>query len=343
MKTTISDIAKKAGVSKATVSRVINNKPEGVGPKTRSRIQKIILETGFQPSGVARGLATGKSRTIGLIIPDITNPFYAQLVKGVEDIVNQYGYGLFLCNSDRKIEKEKDFINLLIEKEVDGLILNSAESECACQLELLKKNKIPFVLTDRIIESSSKNNGVYVDNLHGAKLAAEFLYAKSGCKLLFINGPMDLSQSKLRQAGVEEVFRKKGLDAEKLQIIYGDFTQESGYELTRKVLSEYDFDRKHNKIPFNAVFTANDIMAIGAIRALRQTGILIPEEVEVIGFDDIEFARLLDPPLSTVFQPSSEMGARSAEMLLKILNKTNPRPKIITLMPELVLRGTTRV
>ena len=343
MKTTITDIAQKAGVSKATVSRVLNNKPEGVGAETRLKIQGIIRETGFQPSGVARGLATGKSQSVGLIIPDITNPFYAQLVRGVEDALNQSGYGLFLCNSDRSIEKEKNFITLLIEKEVDGVILNSAESECDCQLETLEKNNIPYVLADRMIERSKKSNGVFVDNQYGAMLAAEYLFTQPGSNMLFINGPADLSQSKQRQAGVEQVFREKGLHNGQLRIIYGDFTLESGYQLTLQVLNDCDFEHNRKNLPFNAVFSANDVMAIGAMRALRQVGASIPEDVEVIGFDDIELAHLLDPPLSTVFQPSSEMGSRSAALLLQIINKKNQRPKTITLMPELVLRGTTKM
>jgi LacI family transcriptional regulator len=343
MKTTIDDIAKKAGVSKATVSRVLNNRPEGVGPETRLRIQKLILETRFQPSGFARGLATGKSRSVGLIIPDITNPFYSQLVRGIEDTLNKAGYSLFLCNSDRDILKEKGYVNLLTEKEVDGIILDSAESDCDCQLEMLEKNNISFVLLDRMIEGSKKRNGVYVDNRQGARLAAEFLFSRKGCSLLFLNGPADLSQSRQRLAGVEDVFQEKGLSDRQLRIIYGDFTVESAYQLTNSLLNEEGFDPRRKNIPFNAIFCANDLMAIGAMRALKQVGISIPEEVEVIGFDDIEFSRLVDPPLSTVFQPSLEMGARSAALLMQIISGKISRNKVITLMPNLVLRGTTRV
>ncbi|MBP7204427.1 MAG: LacI family DNA-binding transcriptional regulator [Propionivibrio sp.] len=143
MKITIADIAEKAGVSKATVSRVLNNRPEGVGKETRERIQAIVRETGFQPSGVARGLATGKSRTVGLIIPDIANPFFPLLVRGVEVALSKAGYSLFLCNSACDIMKEKDYVQLLMEKGVDGVILDSAESDCDCQLSCWRRRAFP--------------------------------------------------------------------------------------------------------------------------------------------------------------------------------------------------------
>jgi LacI family transcriptional regulator len=342
MKTTIDDIAKKAGVSKATVSRVLNNRPEGVGPETRLRIQELILETGFQPSGFARGLATGKSRSVGLIIPDITNPFYSQMVRGIEDTLNTAGYSLFLCNSDRDIKKEKGYITLLMEKEVDGIILDSAESNCDCQVELLEKNSVPFVLLDRMVEGSKKRSGVYVDNTHGARLAADFLFSRPGCSLLFLNGPADLSQSRQRLAGVQDVFREKGLPESHLHILYSDFTMEGGYQTITHFLHAAGYDPKLKNIPFSALFAANDLMAIGAMRALKQAGVVIPEQVEVIGFDDIELSGLFEPPLSTVFQPSLEMGSRSAALLLQMINGKVTRPKSITLMPNLVLRGTTR-
>ncbi|MRS01970.1 LacI family transcriptional regulator [bacterium] len=342
MKTTIADIAKKAGVSKATVSRVLNNRPEGVGSETRLRIQELILETGFQPSGFARGLATGKSRSVGLIIPDITNPFYSQMVRGIEDTLNTAGYSLFLCNSDRDLTKEKRYINLLMEKEVDGVILDSAESNCDCQVELLEKNNKPFVLLDRMVEGTKKRSGVYVDNTHGARLAADFLFSRPGCSLLFLNGPSDLSQSQQRLAGVQQVFREKGLQESQLRIFYSDFTMEGGYQVIANLLQEGGVDSTRKMPPFTALFAANDLMAIGALRALKQAGILIPEQVEVIGFDDIELAGLVEPPLSTVSQPSLEMGSRSAALLLQMINGKVARPRSITLMPNILLRGTTR-
>jgi len=338
MKITIADIAEKAGVSKATVSRVLDNRPEGVGAETRLRIQKILCETGFQPSGLARGLATGKSRTVGLIIPNITNPYFPMLVRGVEDALNQSGYSLLLCNSNGDIVKEKNYVRVLMEKGVDGVVLDSAEPDCDCQVELLEQKGIPFVLLDRLVEGSVKRFGVVVDNRQGARLAAEHLSSREACSLFFLNGPAELSQSMLRRAGVEDVWREKALPADSLRVRSGDYSVESGYRLTREILDQ----AVSGCLPFNALFACNDLMAVGAMRALKEKGISIPAQVEVIGFDDIELAHLVEPPLSTVSQPALDMGARSAELLLKLISGKMPRPKTLVMMPTLVLRGTTR-
>lgn len=339
MKTTISDIAKQAGVSKATVSRVLNNRPEGVGAETRARIQEILQETGFQPSGFARSLVSGKSSSVGLIIPDIANPFFPLLVRGVEDTLNQAGYSLLLCNSDRDILKEKNYVNILIEKGIDGVILDSTESDCSCHLELFEKKNIPCVLLDRLINGSNQRPGVFVDNRQGARLAAAHLLARPGCVLLFINGPAELSLSNLRQAGVEDVLRAQGLPPETVQILNGDYSIESGYRLTMQQIKQA---KAGSSLPFTAIFAGNDLMAVGALRALKQAGIAVPDQIEVIGFDDIELSRLVEPPLSTISQPAREMGARSAELLLQLIAGKKPRPKIWTMQTSLVLRGTTR-
>jgi LacI family transcriptional regulator len=339
MKMTIADIAEQAGVSKATVSRVLNDRPEGVGPETRARIQKILCETGFQPSGVARGLATGKSRSVGLIIPDIANPFYPLLVRGVETALSQSGYSLFLCNSADDIVREKEYVRVLVEKGVDGVILDSAQSDCDCQVELLEAKGVPFVLLDRIIEGRSKHVGVFVDNRQGARLAANLLFSRPGCSLIFLKGPADRSQSVLRLAGVEDVRRARGLPADALRVLNGDDSIESGYRLTAELLDQASAG---NWLPFTALFACNDLMAVGALRALKEKGVAVPAQVEVIGFDDIELAQLVEPPLSTVSQPALEMGARSAEQLLRLIDGKTPRPETLVLMPRLVLRGTTR-
>lgn len=340
MKITIADIAEKACVSKATVSRVLNNRSEGVGPETRQRIQQIMQETGFQPSGFARGLATGKSASVGVIIPDIVNPYYSLLVRGAEDALKRSGYSLFLCNSDHDIKKEKEYVSVLIEKGVDGIILDSAESDCDCQLELLDNQNIPYVLVDRIIEDPVRYPGVYVDNREGGRLAAEYIFSQPGSSLLFLNGPIEYSQSRLRLAGVEDALAGSHLPSEALTVLYGDFSIDSGFRLTMNHLAENG--RMKDGFPFTGIFTANDLMAIGTLRALKQAGIAVPDQVEVIGFDDIELATLVDPPLSTVSQPALEMGSRSVGMLLQLMAGKKLRQKTVTLKTDLVLRGTTR-
>lgn len=337
MKLTIADIAQQAGVSKATVSRVLNNRAEGVGAETRARILKILADTGFQPSAMARCLATGESRTVGLIIPDIANPFFAQLVRGAEAVLNQHGYSLFLCNSDRSIEKESHYIRALIDKAVDGVILNSAGSAKDSQVEALEGKGVPVVLLDRVIQRRESRYGVFVDNQRGAQEAAACLFAQPDCRLLFLNGPAELSQSIERLTGVMDALRERNVPVQNLQIIHGDFTLEGGYRVIKAAL-----DATQRPLPFTAIFAANDLMAIGAARALHQHNIRVPDDVELIGFDDIEFAAMLEPPLSTIAQPAQEMGASSAELLLRLIGGQKPRQKTLVMRPRLVLRGTTR-
>lgn len=341
MKITITEIAKRAGVSKATVSRVLNNKAEGAGSETRARILNIIKETGYKPSGFARGLATGKSLSVGLIIPDITNPFHPQLVRGVEDTLSKAGYSLFLCNSDRNMEKEKRYVEVLIEKGVDGIIINSSSSDCDSQLDLLDSKGIPYVMLDRIIEKRKNQYGIFVDNRRGALTAVSHLLTTGSRSLLYLNGPKDHSQSKLRRAGMEDAIKESGQLHTLVTVLHGDYSRESGEELLTQMLDSHTGWRKTGQLPFDTVFACNDLMAVGALQALEKKGVSIPEQVQVVGFDDIELAQMISPPLTTVSQPTFEMGSKSAEMLLKLLAGKKPRIKSVYLQPKLILRGTT--
>ncbi len=337
MRSTIADIAREAGVSLATVSRVLNEKAEGVGAETRSRIKDIIERLEYEPSSVARGLATGKSRTVGLVVPDIADPFYPLLIKGAEDELRRRGYGLFLCDSDLDIDKEKEHVRILLEKSVDGVILDSTLSDCDCQLDLLEKRGVPYVLLDRSIESRASASGVYADNREGARRAVAYLLDGGARRLLFIDGPAGLALSKLRRAGVEDALGERRPTATDLLEARGDYSLTSGEGAV-----EDAFAASGDVLPFDAIFASNDRMAIGALRALKRRGVRVPEEVEIVGFDDIELASLVDPPLTTVAQPASEMGRRSAALLLLLVEGKPPTERIVTFEPKLVVRGTTR-
>jgi LacI family transcriptional regulator len=339
---TIADIARQAGVSKATVSRVLNKRPEGVGKETRERIEAILAQTCFQPSAMARCLATGRSCSIGLIIPDIGNPFYPLLVRGVERTLHDSGYSLFLCNADCSVERETDYVRALIDKAVDGVILDSAGSQKDAQVGLLQEAGIPFVVLDRVIGQRSAHFGVFLDNQRGAREAVECLLQREDASLVFLNGPAQLSQSIERLAGVEEAVRARQLPAERLLVLEGDFSLDSGFRHIEALLASPAGRDTNGTLRFNAVFAANDVMAIGALRALRQARLRVPEDVEIIGFDDIDLASMVDPPLSTVTQPVLDMGAASAELLLRLISGKKPRNKTVEMTPRLTLRGTTR-
>lgn len=335
MRITIADIAQEAGVSLATVSRVLNDKPEGVGEETRKRIKEIIERTEYKPCGVARGLATGKSRSVGLVIPDIADPFFPLLIRGVEERLLGRGYGLFLCDSSGNIAKEKEQVRILLEKRVDGIILNTTMSDCDCQLDLLDRHAVPYVLLDRMIEGREGAAGVYADNRQGARFAAEYLL-DGGCRtLLHVDGPPELGVNKLRRAGVEEACQARGLAPGALLRAEGDYSVESGERAIESFSRGLPF-------PAEAVFASNDRMAIGAMRALKRRGLRVPEDVEVVGFDGIELGLLVEPPLTTIVQPAWEMGRASAALLLALIDGAAPEAKNIVLQPTLAARGSTR-
>jgi LacI family transcriptional regulator len=342
MRATIADIAKEAGVSKATVSRVLNDAVEGVGSETRLRVKAVMERMDFEPCGVARGLATGKSLSVGLVVPDIADPFFPLLIRGIEDALRGEGYGLFLCDSGLDIEKEKEQVRMLLEKRVDGVILNSTMSDCDCQLDLLDRRSLPYVLLDRMIEARPQATGVYADNRKGARLAVEHLLGGGARRLLFVNGPAELSVSKQRRAGVEEACRGLGLDPAAMVYGEGDYSVASGERAVDALAGLSGSRQGASRLPFDAVFAANDRMAIGALRVLKRRGIDVPRDMEVVGFDDIEAASLVEPPLTTVAQPAFEMGRESALLLLKLIEGKKPRRRTIVIEPALVIRGTTR-
>lgn len=337
MKLTIADIAARAGVSKATVSRVLNDRAEGVGAATRGRVQAILDETGFQPSVLARGLATGTTRSIGLIVPDVTNPFDSLLISGAEQALADAGYSLFLCNTANSGARQGNYVRVLIDKRVDGVILDSVGFDAEAQTRQIEQAGIPVVLLDCVVGRRGQRHGVFLDNAHGVGEAMAFLFRRPDRRLVYIGGPDDVSQSVDRRQAVEAVARDLSLGPDRLTIRAGDFSLDSGCRLTEDLIA----DAHGGPLPFNAIFAANDLMALGAVKALRRAGIAVPEDVEVLGYDDIDFAHVFDPPLSTVAQPGRAMGTAAADLLLSLINKAPPRRKTVVMKPRLVLRGTT--
>lgn len=334
MKITISDIARMANVSKATVSRVINNKPEGVGKETRENILKIIEECGFHPSLVARGLVTKKTKSIGLIITDIANSFYPLLVRGAEDYANKLGYSLFLCNSDNSPEKEKQYIKAFIEKSVDGVILSSSMNETSYHYSILKSKNIPLVVLDRCVEGNQHDASVFFDNVKGAYIAVNYLIDNGHKNIAFISGTKSLVISKNRLSGYKMALEERNLKVREDIIVEGDYQFESGYKRALELIEQGK--------EFSAIFAGNDSMAIGAIKALKSRNIKIPDQVEVIGFDNVDISWLIEPQLSTIGQPAYEMGVKGAKQLVTLIEGKKIGKKNIILEPELILRETTK-
>lgn len=334
MKVTISDIARMANVSKATVSRVINNKPEGVGKETRDKVLRIVEEAGFHPSMVARGLVTKKTKSIGLIITDIANSFYPLLVRGAEDYANKLGYSLFLCNSDNNPEKEREYIKAFIEKSVDGVILSSSMNETSYHYSILKSKNIPLVVLDRCVEGKQYDASVFFNNVKGAYIAVNYLIDKGHKDIAFISGTKSLVISKNRLKGYRMALEEKNIKVREDIIVEGNYQYESGY---KRVVELIDQGKT-----FTAIFAGNDSMAIGAIKALKSRNIEVPDQVEIIGFDNVDISSHFDPELSTIGQPAYEMGFKGAMQLIKLIEGKQIDKKDIILEPELVLRGTTK-
>lgn len=334
MRATIGDIAKLANVSKATVSRVINNKSEGVGEETRQKILKIIEELDYKPSTIARGLVTKRTNTIGLIVPDIANPFFPQLARGVEDAAKENGYTIFLCNSDNDASKEEAYLKALIDKSVDGIILASSISTQADHCNILKNNNIPFTLVDRYIESMENQVGVYTKNKDGAYMAVDYLLGNGHRKIAFISGPLSIIPALHRFNGYQQAHYDRGVEIDYSIIKEGDYHVDSGFGFVEELIKEGK--------SFSAVFAGNDMMAVGAVKALKKNKIKVPEDVEVIGYDNVDIATLVEPALSTVAQPTYDIGVVGVQMLINLIEGKELEENNIYLASELILRETTR-
>jgi len=335
MNITIVDIARLAGVSKATVSRVINNKNEGVSTETRERILRIIRDVGYKPNLMARSIVTSRTKTIGLIIPDIQNPFFPQMVRGVEDCAVSQGYTVFLCNSDMDMEKQQKYFDTFVEKRVDGLILTTSGCSKAAGT-FMKRYQIPIVLVDRKIPGFAYNAGVFTNNTDGAYRAVKYLLEGNSAKqVAFLGGPKDVDTCAERLKGYKKAHTELSIPINLDLIRYGSFTVESGYELTMELLESYG--------PVGSIFAASDNIAIGAMKALRKRNISIPDQTEIMGFDNISISNMVIPSLTTMAQPIYRIGYTAAQNLIDVLNGNKLREKDQILSTRLIVRETTRV
>lgn len=333
MKTTIKDIARLAGVSTATVSKILNKKDQNITDATRNRVLAIIEEHNYIPNRVASSLVTKKTNTLGLIIPDIVNPFFPELARGAEDKANEMGYNLILCNSDNNIKKEEDYLEMLEEKMVDGIIF-TASSRRTDKFKKLSKSRIPIITVDREIKGLQTQGTIIVENLEGAYTAVNHLLDRGYSRILYITGPMTSTPSALRYKGYSKALEDRNILTKDEYILEGEYTITWGYEGIYQALNK--------GIAFDGVFCGNDLIAIGAIKALKEKGLRIPEDVGVVGFDDIYMAKMVDPDLTTIKQPNYEMGYKAAGLLIDtIINKKIEHNKII-LKTELIIRGTTK-
>jgi len=330
MTVTIGEIAKIAGVSKTTVSRVLNNKPD-VDPGTRERIMNLIAEYDYQPNAFAKAITLQKSQHIGLLIPHkagyvFSNPFYTEVMHGVSTEVDQQDYYLLVCYAH-----EANYLDIYKQKRVDGFVLLSPGSYHKTIIETLNREQVPFVST-AMISNGDHLTYVDVDNFHGARLVMDHLISLGHKHIAYIGKP-SLKSSQDRLNGYRAALDEYGFAIDENLILISDTSSvESGHDCTLKLLNQ-------EQTP-SAIFLANDVMAIGAIQAIQQTGRRVPEDISVVGFDDIPLARYVTPPLTTVRQPAFEKGVHAARMLIEAL-ESEIAPESLILDVELILRSST--
>lgn len=328
----LQEVARRARVSIATVSRVLN-KSEKVVPETRAAVEQALLDLGYRPSRVARRLRmnSGRAHLVGLIIPDIQNPFYAEIARGVEDAAYASEYALILCNSDENLEKERFYLDVMRDESVDGVVLPPFDDTDVGVVEMVKTG-IPVVCVDRS-HAKVKTDLVEVDNYQGALEAVRHLIGKGHKSIALIEGRTQVSTSRERRRGYLDALAAGGIAPRKDLMRAGDFKQESGRILANELLDL----RK----PPTALFVCNNLMTVGALAALHQRGVRVPAEVALVGFDDLPWAEALDPPPTVVRQPAYDVGRQAMELLLKRIMEPNRPPVTVRLLPELVIRKST--
>jgi len=331
MAASIKDVAREAGVSIATVSRVLND-VDVVNEETKKKVLDAIDKLGYRPNIVARSLKTQKTSTIGIIIPDISSLFYPEIVRGAEDVANIYSYNIMLCNTDLDSDKEKEYLNVLKEKMVDGVIYmsNSLENDT---IELIKELELPTVLVETTDEEKTFPS-VTIDNVKAAYEAVDYLIKKGNKKIAYLGAKKDkVNAASLRYEGYIKALKDNGIEVDENLISHSGLKAHSGYEGMKNILNYQRPD---------GVFCASDELAIGAVNALRDAEISVPNEVDVVGFDNISTAAMFYPKLTTVNQPMYDMGSVGMRMLIKLINKTELDEKYFVLPHDLIQRDSCK-
>ena len=324
---TIYDVAKRAAVSTYTVSVVLNHSAY-VSPELTARVLEAVREFDYTINDLARSLQTRKTRTVGMLIPDIAGPFYAKVVRGAEDVLKEAGYSLILGNTYNRLDEQSRYLTVFRSKQMDGLLLFVSPGDDA-GLRALVKAKKPLVFVGRKPIGLNADS-VSADNVRGTQLAIRHLIGKGHRRIALISGHRDLSTDADRVVGWKKALKKAGLPAPKQYASEGDWTAESACKITHVFL----------ELPERptAIFAANFLMMTGALRALKESGVRSPEDVEVMSSDDSEWLDVFEPRISTAAQPSYSMGAKAAELLLKRMKSPRRRFEQIILEPELKIR-----
>jgi LacI family transcriptional regulator len=328
--TTIHEVAKKAGVSSASVSHVLNN-TRFVSENVRERVKSAMRELNYRPNALARSLRRGETRTLGLILPDSSNPFFAEVGHAIESAAFALGYSVILCNTENDENKEYLYTEVLENKQLDGIIFVGAGENHEAISELVQ-NGIPLVVVDRDMGNLELDT-VTTENYQGGLLATQHLlslgYQIIGC----ITGPSNITPSADRVTGYRAALQQAGIPVDESLLVRGDFHAPSGYSAAMQLL-------EHDPRP-TAIFVCNDMMAIGALRAVSQLGLSVPENIAIVGFDDIQLASYITPSLTTVSQPKQEIGQLAVRLLFERMRDPSLPPRHNILPTQLIIRESS--
>lgn len=330
---TLKEVAKFAGVSITTVSRVMNDASK-VNPDTLQRVQRAMRKLGYQPNRVAQRLRTtkGQSKMLGLIIPDIQNQFYSNIVRGIEDVAYDKNYAVILCNSDENPNKERFYLDVLQSESVDGVILPPIHQHGKV-VEGLIESGVPVVCVDRKLVRERVDT-VVINNEKGGYMAVEHLIALGHKRIAILSSSPQFSSFEERQRGYEQALRDNGLEADEKLIKEGDpRSSENARKLTKELLELEN--------PPTAIFATNNLMTLGLLEAVNEAKLRIPNDISAIGFDDMPWAKAVMPPLTVIRQPGYEMGRRAAELMFqRIADPLREKVQII-MEPSIIMREST--
>jgi LacI family transcriptional regulator len=330
MKATIYDIAKEAGVSIATVSKVINGKGR-ISSETRSAIFAIMERFDFQPSVIASALTGKRTFTLGLLVPDVSNPFFAEIARAIEDRGHQLGYSVVMCNTDNKDEKVERYISLLLQKSVDGIIIATGIEKKEILEQLLARG-IPVVLIAREMPLVAVET-VIVDDYAGGSMAANHLLQLGHTEIAILAESRKVSSSRERMRGFRQTMVDTGLTFNEKWLKICDYKVEDGKKNALELLQE--------AIRPSAIFSCNDLLAVGALQAAKELQISVPSELSIISFDNTILASVSNPPLTTIAQPMEQMGKLAVDMIVEDIKDDNRAKQRIVFCPELLIREST--
>lgn len=331
VKVTIKELARISGVSPSTVSRALNDDP-AISEETKRKVMQVARELNYTPVRSRKKSSTRKrSRIIALMVTDISNPFFPEIVHGVEDLAFDFGYSVSLWNTREDIEREKQYVETLKVSEVDGIILGSSRIKEE-QIREIAEGDIPCVIINRIIENVPS---IFADYENGAYQATKYLVNLGHERIALINGPNSAQPSLWREKGFLRALKESEIEVDESLLSFNSPVVEGGYVATLKLLS---IDN-----PPTAIFAYNDLVALGAMKAIREKNLLVSKDISVVGYDDIFLSAYLDPPLTTVSQPKYMMGKLAADLLFRLINGEKVKNSQISLKPELIIRSSCGV